>query len=83
MYIVDDIAYTGKPTPFIKVSEVRPLDNFKLKVRFTTGELKIFDFKPLLTLPVFVPLADKSIFDGVYSGTLSVVFSLRNEAGEL
>ena len=66
MYIKDGIAYAGDQLPAIKVSGVRPLADFRLWVRFNTGEAKVFDFKPLLEKPAFAPLADKAVFDGVY-----------------
>lgn len=66
MYTVNGIVYAGNPTPQIKVSGVRPLDDFRLWLRFSTGETKIFDFKPLLSEVAFAPLADKSVFNGVY-----------------
>lgn len=66
MYIKDGIAYAGEQAPAIKVSGVRPLDDFRLWVRFNTGEAKVFDFKPLLDKPAFAPLAEKAVFDGVY-----------------
>lgn len=66
MYVIDGIAYAGESEPVIKVSGVRPLDDYRLWVRFSTGEAKVFDFKPLLNTPAFAPLADKSVFNGVY-----------------
>lgn len=66
MYIVDGIAYAGEQEPVIKVSGVRPMENHRLWLRFTTGEAKIFDFKPLLSQPAFLPLADQAVFNGVY-----------------
>ena len=66
MYIIDTIAYAEEPAPMIKVSGVRPLDDYMLWVRFSTGEAKLFDFKPLLSLPAFAPLADKKLFKSVY-----------------
>lgn len=66
MYIVDGIAYAGDPAPMIKVNGVRPMNDHQLWVRFSTGEAKIFDFKPLLNLPAFAPLADQSVFNTVY-----------------
>ena len=66
MYIKDGIAYAGEQAPAIKVSGVRPLDDFRLWVRFNTGEAKVSDLKPLLDTPAFAPLADKAVFDGVY-----------------
>lgn len=61
MYVVDGIAYAGEQTPVIKISGIRPLDDYKLWIRFSTGEVKIFDFAPLLTQPAFAPLARKGI----------------------
>lgn len=66
MYIVNGIAYAGDNKPAIKVSGVRPLDDYILWVRFNTGEAKFFDFKSLLSTPAFAPLADKKVFDSVY-----------------
>lgn len=66
MYIVDGIAYAGEKEPIIKISGVRPMKDYKLWLRFSTGEVKIFDFKPLLEKPAFAPLADTAIFNGVY-----------------
>lgn len=66
MYVVNGIAYAGEQAPPIKVSGVRPLDDYRLWVRFNTGEAKVFDFKPLLDKPAFAPLADKTIFQAVY-----------------
>lgn len=66
MYIMNGIAYAGDPAPVLKVCGVRPLEDFKLWVRFNTGEAKIFDFKPLLCCPAFAPLANKAVFNAVY-----------------
>lgn len=66
MYIIDDIAYAGEPTPIIKVTGIRPLDNYKLWLRFNTGETKIYDFKPLLNKLAFKPLSEISVFKNVY-----------------
>ena len=66
LYIRNGIAYAGEPAPTIRVSGVRPLDDHKLWVRFSTGEAKIFDFKPLLNTTGFAPLEDESVFKQVY-----------------
>ena len=66
MYIIDGIAYAGERKPPIKVSGVRPLDGRRLWLRFNTGEIKIFDFTPLLSSPAFAPLNDQTVFSGVY-----------------
>jgi len=66
MFVVDGIAYAGEQPPVIKVKSVRPLDGYKLWIRFSTGEEKEFDFSPLLTAPCFKALEDKAIFNSVY-----------------
>lgn len=66
MYIVDGIAYAGEQAPEIKIKGVRPMEDYKLWLRFSTGEAKVFDAKPLLGKPAFAPLADKTVFNGVY-----------------
>lgn len=66
MHIIDGIAYAGEKSPVIKVSGVRPMPEHKLWVRFNTGEARVVDFKPLLTLPAFAPLADEEVFRDVY-----------------
>ena len=66
MNIVDGIAYSSEKKPIISISGVRPLNNYKLWVRFSTGESKVFDFSPLLSEPCFMPLRDKNVFSGVY-----------------
>ena len=66
MHIVNGIAYAGEPAPSLKVVGVRPLEKHRLWVRFSSGEAKIFDFKPLLGCPAFSPLANESVFSAVY-----------------
>ena len=66
MYISNGIAYAENPKPILKISGVRPLDDYKMWVRFNTGEAKIFDFSPLLNTPAFAPLKDKEVFNSVY-----------------
>lgn len=50
----------------LSVTCVRPLDGYKLLVRFSTGESGVFDMEPLLDAPAFAPLKDKAEFDRVY-----------------
>ena len=66
MYIIDGIAYAGEPAAAIKVISVRALDDYTLWLRFSTGETKVFDFKPLLNAPCFIPLKDEAIFKQAY-----------------
>ena len=66
MYIKNGIAYAGEITPPIKISGVRPMEDYKLWVRFNNGDAKIFDFAPMIESPAFSPLKDKKVFDSVY-----------------
>jgi len=66
MYIKDGIVYGDDPTPILEVVSVRPMDNYNLWVRFSTGETKTADMTPLLDRPAFQPLRDMDIFKGVY-----------------
>ena len=66
MFIRDGIAYAGDIQPAVKVSGIRPMEGFLLWIRFSTGEAKVFDFKPLLDSPAFAPLKDDAVFRDVY-----------------
>ena len=62
----NDIVYAENPQPVIQVLSVRPLENYKLWLRFNNGETKEFDFKPLLNQPAFKSLKDKVVFNDVF-----------------
>ncbi len=49
MHIENGIAYAGNKTADIKMCGVRAFSDHTLWIRFNTGEIKLFDFKPLLT----------------------------------
>lgn len=66
MYIKNGIAYAGEEEPMLKVNGVHPLDNYKLWLRFSTGEARVFDCTPLLSEPAFAPLQDVNVFKNVY-----------------
>ena len=66
MYVRDGIAYAGDARPMLKISGVRPRDDFQLWIRFNTGETKTFDFKPYLNDPCFLPLNNPEVFKSVY-----------------
>ncbi len=42
--------------------DVKVLDNYELLILFQNGEQKIFDVKPLLQLPLYQPLQNKTLF---------------------
>lgn len=66
MYIVDGIAYAGEKSPPLKICGIKPLDDYKLWVRFNTSEVKIFDFNGLLDKPAYIQLKDINVFKSVY-----------------
>jgi hypothetical protein len=66
MYERDDIMYADDPTPLLTVKAVQPLDNYTLRIRFSTGEEKEVDITPLLDEPALLPLKDKAVFNRVY-----------------
>ena len=66
MYIKNGIAYAGEQKQPLKISGVRPLDDYMLWVRFNNGEEKTVDFKMLLNDTAFLPLKEKSVWQGVY-----------------
>lgn len=66
MYEFNGIAYADNPSSLIRVSGIRPLADYRLWVRFTTGESKTIDMKPLLSVPAFEPLKDQAVFCDVY-----------------
>ena len=41
---------------------VRPLEDYRLLVTFQNGERKVFDAKPLLSMPLYQQLKDPSFF---------------------
>lgn len=66
MYIINGIAYAGESKPKLFVIGVRPLEDWKLWLRFNTGEAKIYDVKQLFKYSVYAPLKDVNTFKSVY-----------------
>jgi hypothetical protein len=66
MYVIDGIAYAGELEPLLKVVGVRPLDDYRLWLRFSNHEVRIYDIKPLFEYPLFSKLKDLEVFQGVY-----------------
>jgi len=66
MRIVDGVAYADNFEAAISIVSVRPMENHKLWLKFSTGETKVFDFSGLLDFPAFRRLKNKDAFDGVY-----------------
>ena len=74
MYEINGIVYADNPAPLITVKYARPLDNYRLLVRFSTGEEKRIDISDLLDEQVFKPLQDLNIFRSVYVDYGTVVW---------
>ena len=56
-------APVGRPTTgYPAVKAVEPADNFRLVLIFDTGERRVFDVTPLLSVGRFRELADRSEF---------------------
>jgi hypothetical protein len=66
MYEKDGIVYANPPEPLLKVVAVQPLDDYRMRLEFSTEETRVFDFTPLLDTPCFRPLREKALFDQVY-----------------
>lgn len=43
--------------------DVKPLNDYELLVTFQNGERKVFDAKPILSLPLYQPLKNKDFFN--------------------
>lgn len=47
----------------IWVTEAQPMENYRLKLRFNDGSIRVFDCKPLIEdYPIFLPLKDEKVF---------------------
>ena len=55
-----------------RVQSVRPDTDYTLTVRFTDGEVRVFDVKPYLDKGIFRELQDIRMFNSVRSGLGSV-----------
>ena len=74
MYELNGIVYADDPVPLKTIKSVRPLEGYKLLLRFSTGEEKEVDITCLLDEPAFRPLQDQKIFQSVYIDYGTVVW---------
>lgn len=59
------IAYSeGKPV-LLKISEIEPLKDYKLRAEFTDGTVRIYDVSKLLGYEAFAPLKNEGEFKKV------------------
>ena len=61
MYIRDGLVCGGEPEKPVKVEQVKVLPDMMLLIRFSNGELRLFD-ATTLEGPAFEPLRDNQIF---------------------
>ena len=61
-----------------RVKAVQPQPDYKLRLTFTNGEVRIFDVKPYLSKGIFQQLRDERIFNSVRPFLGSIQWS--NEA---
>jgi len=77
MYEIDGITYADNPN-VIKVKQVRATDDYKLYLKFSTGEDKVFDASTLIDQPypgVFEQLKDVDLFKRAYIDYNTVVWN--------
>ena len=55
-----------------RITDVEPLDNFILRMKFTDNSIREFDMKPYLKYPAFEPLNENSLFKkaSIFLGTI-------------
>ena len=56
----------------IRPIAVKPTEDYKLLLTFSTGERKIFDVQPYLDMPFFAKLKDKDSFHRVFVNEYTV-----------
>lgn len=81
MYVINGIVHASNPQEGHTIADVQILDRLYMLVTFTTGERRVFDVEPLVSLPAFAPLKDDAVFrtaevtDGILtwqSGTIDI-----------
>ena len=74
MYELNGIVYADDPAPLKTIKYVRPLQDYKLLIRFSTEEEKEVDISGLLNEPAFRTLRDRNVFQSVYVDYGTVVW---------
>ena len=65
----------------IKVTEVKPLDNYQLEHSFSTGETRVFYVRPYLNKGIFSELRDPSYFRSVRLAFGSIAWPNEQDFG--
>ncbi len=53
---------------YLPVKSVKPLDGYRLLIKFGNGEEKVFDVSPYLDIGMFAELRNLSLFNSVTVG---------------
>lgn len=68
MFERDGVYFAGEPGNLVhnpKLVGLKPLDGYKLWLKFSDHTERIYDFTPYLDTLVFEALRDKTLFNGV------------------
>jgi hypothetical protein len=65
----------------IKVTGVKPLDNYRLELTFNNGETRLFDVGPYLEKGIFTELRDPSYFRSVRLAFGSIAWPNEQDFG--
>lgn len=66
---------TERTTPAWVVRDVRAFENYTLLITFASGEVKLYDARPLLEHPLYAPLKDRNFFLKAHVECGTVVWS--------
>lgn len=67
--------YIYNVSDIIKILSVKPIDEYKLIIGFSTGEKRVYDVKPLLEKPIFFPLKNMALFNKAHIECGTVVWN--------
>jgi len=65
----------------IKITQVTPLDNYRLQLSFNTGETRVFDVAPYLNKGIFTELRDPAYFRSVRLAFGSIAWPNEQDFG--
>jgi len=65
----------------IKITAVKPLDDYQLELTFNTGETRVFDATPYLDKGLFTELRDRSYFRSVRLAFGSIAWPHEQDFG--
>lgn len=65
----------------VKVTAVKPLENYRLELSFNNGQTRVFDVRPYLDKGIFTELRDPSYFRAVRVAFGSVAWPHEQDFG--